>query len=208
MSVRSIRRVRRPRAMPKCRDLLSDRILGVALGALGALGATLLACADTRQKDRPEASPDAVTVAMTGTVDSVAARAFTASFYARYFEARRGPRQVAPAWHAMLDERSDVLSERISVLLRNERAKWIAAPDGVIAGIDFDPFLGSQDPCDEYEQGEVHLRDGVVGIEMRCKRPNASVEVVAELRRSGDHWQILDFYYPDINRRLSSFGSR
>lgn len=176
--------------------------------ALASLTAAVLGCTGNSEGGLSSSAREAATSAPSSALDTASARAVAAAFYARYLDTRRGPRHSAPAWHAMLGEDETAFSEPLMVLLREERARWADAPEGVISTIDFDPFLGSQDPCDEYVQSDVVLRDGQVGVELRCSLADAPVEVVAELASIGGRWRIVDFYYPSISRRLTSILSK
>lgn len=176
--------------------------------AIAVLATAVLGCTGSGDDGTSSAARHTATATPAGALDTASAREFTAAFYRRYLDVRRRPPQSAPTWHAMLSDDETAFSERLMELLRKERARWADAPEGVISTIDFDPFLGSQDPCDEYVQGDVILRDGHVGVELRCNSTGAPVDVIAELASNDGRWQIVDFFYPGISRRLASIVSR
>jgi hypothetical protein len=71
-----------------------------------------------------------------------------------------------------------------------------------LVGIDFDPFLASQDPDDRYEvQNVTHdgnvCRAEVYGVSSGSKR--SSPDVIPELVRWQKTWRFVNFHYPDLD---------
>ena len=69
---------------------------------------------------------------------------------------------------------------------------------GDIVGIDFDPFLNSQDPDDRYQVGRATVNDGVCmadiyGLNEGKKRPKP--DLVSELRFRDGRWLFTNFHY-------------
>ena len=69
---------------------------------------------------------------------------------------------------------------------------------GEIVGIDFDPFLNSQDPDDRYQVGLATVNDDVCmadiyGLTEGKKRPKP--DLVAELRFRDGRWLFTNFHY-------------
>jgi len=81
----------------------------------------------------------------------------------------------------------------------NEDADAIAkAQDNV--GLDFDPFLASQDPCRRYEAGKVTSKGSRYFVEIHgiCRgKREAKPSVVAELTERDGSWIFVNFHYPD-----------
>ena len=75
-------------------------------------------------------------------------------------------------------------------------AAQAATPDEVV-GLDWDPFLATQDPCDPYRVGRTTRRADTILVTVRgmCadRQPGAGPDVVAELGRSNGRWVFLDF---------------
>jgi hypothetical protein len=83
-----------------------------------------------------------------------------------------------------------------------------------IVGLDFDPFLGSQDPADHYEVRHATLKGGTCSVEIwrdsstdtaaKMDKPEAN----AELEQQNDHWQFVNFRYafggPDLVHLLAN----
>jgi hypothetical protein len=67
-----------------------------------------------------------------------------------------------------------------------------------IIGLDFDPFLGAQDPDDKYAAGEVAEHDGVYLVNVygvRKGKRSAKPDVVAELKATKGSFQFTNFLY-------------
>jgi hypothetical protein len=85
---------------------------------------------------------------------------------------------------------------------------------GEIVGLDFDPFLGSQDPADHYEARLAMLQHGACSVEVWRSSPTDTAaklnepEAVAELKQQNGHWQFVNFRYavgvPDLLHLLAN----
>jgi len=77
-----------------------------------------------------------------------------------------------------------------------------------IVGLDFDPFLGSQDPADHYEVRQATVKNGTcsVGIWRSSSRDTAAKidepEAVAELKQENGRWRFVNFKYPPEGQDL------
>jgi hypothetical protein len=140
---------------------------------------------------------------------SAAARAFVDEFY-KWYVPITGKTRVPP-WYAVLDQRPAVLSDTLLRALKRDREEQSKAV-GEIVGLDFDPFLGGQDPCERYvtgdsvQAGETY-RVSVFGI---CgKTRHTQADVIAEVARRDTSWVFVDFYYPgtDGGHLLGILGS-
>ena len=78
---------------------------------------------------------------------------------------------------------------------------------GAIVGIDFDPFLNSQDPAGQYKIGNVtkqgdrylfHLHAVIDGVGQR--KPALTAEVEQQVRG----WVFVNFHYPETSDLLST----
>src|SRR5207244_1798701 len=71
-------------------------------------------------------------------------------------------------------------------------------PDEVV-GLDFDPFLATQDPCERYEVGAATRKgkDFLVEIHGVCAgKKHDKPDVIAELVPKGNSWVFANFRYP------------
>jgi hypothetical protein len=69
---------------------------------------------------------------------------------------------------------------------------------GEIVGLDFDPFVNSQDPAPHYRVGKTSLKNGTCWAEIRglpapdkASQPDAT----AELRLEAGQWKFVNFHY-------------
>jgi hypothetical protein len=122
-------------------------------------------------------------------------------------------------WYVPLTQKSlkypasDLAIQRKAVvfdpaLLRALRADSAAQRrfKGEIAGIDFDPFVGGQDPADHYDLRKIGLKGDRCFVEVwrnsskdgswKPDKPDAT----AELSKQTGHWQFMNFHYPDGER--------
>jgi hypothetical protein len=121
--------------------------------------------------------------------DANAARTFVAEFYGWYVP-------IAPSSaEALKDKLSD---ELYRALKADEEAK--AKADGEVVGLDYDPFLNSQDPCQRYEAGSGVKHGDAWRVEVfavcdgtRAARPSA----LAQVRAVNGRWMVVDVYDGD-----------
>jgi len=77
-----------------------------------------------------------------------------------------------------------------------------------IVGIDFDPFVGSQDPASHYQIQRVLLQGNWCSVEVghasanRTKAKSDKPDAIAELIRVAGRWQFANFRYPELNTEL------
>ncbi len=139
-----------------------------------------------------------------GTSVPKSARQFVQGFYDWYtpIALRDNP---GPAYDIALKEKRAVFSPELARLLQEDSDAQARCAE--LIGIDFDPFLFSQDPAERYEVGAIRqhgrfFRADVYGIQAgnRSRSPN----VVAEFTQNGDRWTFVNFYYANPNTDLLS----
>lgn len=97
----------------------------------------------------------------------------------------------------VLKDRVSDFSPQIIRLLNEDRAAQHACAD--LVGLDFDPFLASQDPDDRYEVGRITQKGETFLAEIFGVRDNYRREkpdLVAEFTEVGTHWFFVNFHYP------------
>ncbi|MGA2502201.1 MAG: hypothetical protein ABSH20_31040 [Tepidisphaeraceae bacterium] len=128
------------------------------------------------------------------------ARDFAQKFYSWYVPIALNE-HAGPAWDFVLKQRSSSFSPELLRALREDSAAQAKSP-GEIVGLDFDPFLDSQDPEDRYEVGKVTRKGDSYWVEVFGVRSGKRMEpaaVLAELVRKNGHWTFVNFHYPDPN---------
>jgi hypothetical protein len=115
-------------------------------------------------------------------------------------------------WYVQIDDRgrsdsaSDLALKRrpsafdtllASRLKEDSRAK--AKAKGEIVGLEFDPFLNSQDPCDRYEVVTVRSKAQSYLVDVRgvggCGKHDEA-DLVAEVVFKNGKWLFTNFHYP------------
>ena len=101
-------------------------------------------------------------------------------------------------------ERPELFSPQLLAALR---ADFLAEANakGDPAGIDFDPFLSGQNPCEQYKVGSISLRHKsyLAKVYPVCSgKLSDSVQVIAELQPTANGWQFINFHYPRAHTDL------
>jgi hypothetical protein len=123
--------------------------------------------------------------------------AFVQAFYDWYTPRALAERR-GPAWQAAVDERSADLDGVLLAALKDDLAAEAGAKDEIV-GLDFDPFLNSQDPTDHYQAGPAIHRDAKSLVEVHeitAGRRSDAVAAVAVAALEGGRWRFIDFVYP------------
>jgi len=104
-----------------------------------------------------------------------------------------------PAAQIALKQRGSLFGARLAAALREDFAAQAATPDDIV-GLDFDPFLNTQDSCEHYEAGAIIQQRETYSVEVHaiCSgKKSRETAVVAEVIRQGDGWKFVNFRYPD-----------
>lgn len=128
---------------------------------------------------------------------------FVQSFY-DWYAARAVRRQDHPSSYEAMSLKSAHFGRPLLRALRLDSAAQARAR-GEIAGLDFDPFLNSQDPCERYEVGNTTHRGQTYWVEVHgvCNgRRSPSPDVTAELVLRGHSWVFVNFHYPSAHTDL------
>lgn len=135
---------------------------------------------------------------------TVAARAFYAWYATPVDSGGAGFRFTAAT-----AERASFFSRALrAALAADERAA--AAEPNEIVGLDFDPLLASQEPCERYEPGEATVDGGriVVTVRERCAvGPSRERPVTVEFVEEAGAWRVDDVVY-DGGDRLTAILAR
>jgi len=126
----------------------------------------------------------------------VAASAFVQKFYDWYTPVAHQHGKT-PSWVVALDKQGAAFDPGLVRALRADGAAQKKV-SGDIVGLDFDPFLSSQDPKDKYTVGEATEHDGVYVISVygvRSGRQNYKPDLVVEVKASKDSFVFTNFRY-------------
>lgn len=105
-----------------------------------------------------------------------------------------------PSPPGAIETEGRLFSPRLRHELKEDFDAQDDAPDDEIVGLDFDPFLNAQDPCDEYEVGDATRRESSywVAIYGICDgKKHERPDVYAEVAPVKSGWQFVNFHYPD-----------
>jgi len=128
---------------------------------------------------------------------SISPREFVEEFYKWYVPQALSDNATA-AWNIALKYKRAAFSPELAQLLREDSAAQARCEE--LVGLDFDPFLNSQDPAERYEVGGItlrgqHYRADIYSVQSgkRSEKPSVS----AELAKGDGHWIFVNFFYAD-----------
>ena len=90
-----------------------------------------------------------------------------------------------------------LFDNKLLTALKEDSAAQDKEP-GSIVGLDFDPFLNTQDPCDRYRVGKIDKRGDSYFVEIYGSRNGIKSEVpnvIAEIARKNNTWIFVNFHY-------------
>jgi hypothetical protein len=126
------------------------------------------------------------------THDTQECKKFVQAFYAWNV-----PASLKHGWSKALRDRRQNFSRELLILLEKDLKAQEKSPEEIV-GLDFDPFLNSQDPGDRYSVGSVDIKSGRcwanVYIVVEGQR-SAKAVVVPELVFEDHHWIFTNFHY-------------
>lgn len=127
----------------------------------------------------------------------ISSREFVEWFYQWYVPVALSD-SATPAWDTALKRKSADFSPELARLLHEDSAAQAKCNE--LIGLDFDPFLNTQDPADRYEVGNIShegqdYRAAIFSVEggKRSEKP----QVTAEFSEHKGHWLFVNFCYPD-----------
>ena len=124
-------------------------------------------------------------------------REFVQEFY-KWYVPKALNSKITRAWDLALKYKGSAFSHELAQLLREDSAAQAKCEE--LIGIDFDPFLNTQDPANGYEVGEIkqndkHYRADIYSVESG-KRSEKS-RVSADIVENEGHWVFVNFFYSD-----------
>lgn len=102
-----------------------------------------------------------------------------------------------PSWKLAVEKRSSTFEPHLVEAIQGDLEAQ-SKSHGVVVGLDFDPFLNSQDPSELYMVGKVFKKGKSYWIDVHEvhagtieKKPGIVVEAIQQ----NDHWVFVDFHY-------------
>jgi Protein of unknown function (DUF3828) len=167
-------------------------LCGIALAA--GVSSCKKGAQDPNRAATPQTSSTPVPVASTSP-DEASCHAFVQEFYDWYVKAEATP-AVRDRSFSLAKARPRAISASLGKLLNADYRASKANP-GEIVGLDFDPFLNSQDPSEKFAVQTVSVKDGKCTAVVRGLRSGAMDEKVnPELDQKGGAWEFINFHYP------------
>jgi hypothetical protein len=128
----------------------------------------------------------------------VTLRKFVQGFYDWYVPLTQKD-SVVPEFNLAISQKGSYFSPQLSQALKEDSAAEAEA-NGDIVGLDWDPFLNSQDPYKRYVVGKITKKSdsflvNIHGVSFgkRQEKP----DVVAELVQKNGHWLFVNFHSPE-----------
>jgi hypothetical protein len=112
------------------------------------------------------------------------------NFYSWYFPGH--------SFEEALEARRADFDKALYAALRADLTAASKSPDEIV-GLDFDPFLNTQDPCQRYEVGPAKVTGTSARVEIHgvCEgKKAAKVDVIVALRQENGRWVFTNFLYP------------
>lgn len=117
-------------------------------------------------------------------------------FYDRYMKLIQGTHQGTPS-DMEIRRRPALFSRELRQRLAEDMAASSRSKDEIV-GLDFDPFLNSQDMADRYVVRKVVRTGQRYRVEVHSiteGKQTATPVVIPELARSGSRWMFVNFHY-------------
>ena len=130
------------------------------------------------------------------TTKEASVRDFVQAFYGWYVPASRDARGMHPTDMA-IKARGAAFSAPLMAAFKKDLAEKRKA-EGEVAGLEFDPFLNSQDPYDRYEVGAVRRKNEHYWVEVfgvQAGKRSAKPDVTPELVYKNGNWIFVNFQY-------------
>ncbi|MCU1284060.1 MAG: hypothetical protein JWO13_410 [Acidobacteriales bacterium] len=133
-------------------------------------------------------------------------RQFVQDFY-KWYVPRASRNNANGAWNLALKYKSSAFTHQLSELLRQDSAAQAKCKE--LVGLDFDPFLNSQDPADRYDLGKITQRGQIyrVDIYAESEKKSENPSVRAEIAERNGRWLFVNFYYSDGTNLLGLLQS-
>ena len=135
-------------------------------------------------------------------------REFVESFYNWYAPLAQNEK-IRRSWEKAIRLRTSAFSPSLAHMIEEDAAAQASCDE--LVGLDFDPFLYSQDPAERYEVGQItrsgdYFRAEIYRVE-RGRRSDKPDLTAAFLHKEG-RWFFVNFYYPGAADLVSQLKVR
>jgi hypothetical protein len=113
-----------------------------------------------------------------------------------------------PAFEAALKQRPSAFRAQLVRALQEDVEAQAKVTDDIV-GIDWDPFLSTQDPGAHYVVGRVSRERQTYRVEVhaiQAGKTRPKPDVIAEVADREGQWQFVDFHSPDGDGLLSALA--
>jgi hypothetical protein len=127
-----------------------------------------------------------------------AVKPFVSSFY-DWYPAAAANYHKGPACRIALKQRPGLFGKQLLKALGDDLAAQAKVREEIV-GIDWDPFLWSQDPYEQYRVGQISERAGKYYVDVHSLQDgllSKTPDVVAIVGNEGNNLVFLDFKNPD-----------
>jgi hypothetical protein len=101
------------------------------------------------------------------------------------------------SWDIALRQKPDDFTPELVAALKADSVAQAKVPDDIV-GLDFDPFLSGQDPCQRYVAEQSVEKAGAYWVNVYgvCDgKKHSKPDVVAEVKQVQGHWIFTNFHY-------------
>ncbi|MFZ1990470.1 MAG: hypothetical protein WAW96_11950 [Alphaproteobacteria bacterium] len=134
---------------------------------------------------------------------------FVQDFYDWYAPSARAEKVGAP-WMIALKEKSAYFDAKLAAALTEDNAAQAKVSDDIV-GLDFDPFINSQDtPADRYVVGAARWKGNTLRVDVysiTSGKKSDKPDVVDELVITQGQFQFVNFDYPDGDNLVSTLAT-
>jgi len=138
-----------------------------------------------------------------GQAEERSVRRFVQGFYDWYVALKDG--RESPLEVAVKRRRSD-FGPALWRALREDLAAQAKSP-GEVVGLDWDPFLASQDPDPHYSVGAIKHKGGIYFVSVRgvaAGKPPGETVVIPKVEKHQGSWKFTNFLYPKSDDLLDT----
>ena len=122
-------------------------------------------------------------------------RKFVQDFYDWYLTKTLAGKLPSPSSALAIDRKPEAFSAELFRYLKEDRNAQDKTP-GEIVGLDFDPFLNSQDPSPRFEVVGITRKGATYWVDVYGTQSGKRQEhVTPELAQQNGHWVFVNFHY-------------